>query len=161
MIRSLRQSHCRMFAVIGCLLPVAFLFGVAARKPIPSIAQLPPALQAQEVESGALVWERADLFAKAAVHVRLNRTASGDFAIACSARGDFAKPDLIVYWATGVATKVETLPDAATLLGAFSAGALRVPVNIAVNEGALILFSLADQEIVAVSQPVRFNAETK
>lgn len=161
MILLLRQRHRRMFAVIGCLLPVAFVVGIAARKPVPSVAQLPLALTAQEVESGALVWERADLFAKAPVNVRLNQTASGDFTITCAAKGDFAKPDLIVYWATGVATNVEALPDSATLLGAFSAGALRVPTSITEQEGSLILFSLADQEIVAVSQPIRFNAATK
>jgi hypothetical protein len=161
MILSLRQRHRRMFAVIGCLLPVAFVVGIDARKPVPSLSQLPPALTAQEVESGSTIWERDDLFAKAAVNVRLNRTASGDFTITCTAKGDFAKPDLIVYWATGVATNVAALPDSAILLGAFSAGALRVPANVAVQEGALILFSLADQEIVAVSQPVRINAETK
>lgn len=161
MILSLRQRHRRMFAVIGCLLPIAFVVGVAARKPVPSVAQLPPALTAQEVESGATVWERRDLFAKAAVNVRVNQSASGDFTITCKANGDFAKPDLIVYWAAGVAPSLEALSDAATLLGAFSAGTLRVPANAAEREGALILFSLADQEIVAVSQPIRFNAATK
>lgn len=161
MILSLRQRHRRMFAVIGCLVPIAFVVSIAARKPVPSVTQLPPALTAQEGESGATVWERADLFAKAGVNVRLNRTASGNFTITCAAKGDFAKPDLIVYWATGVATNVEALPDSATLLGSFSAGALRLPVNATEREGALILFSLADQEIAAVSQPVRFNAATK
>jgi len=161
MILALRQRHRRMFAVIGCLVPITFVVSIAARKPVPSVTQLPPALTAQEGESGAMVWERADLFAKVAVSVRLNRTASGDFTITCAAKGDFAKPDLIVYWATGVATNVEALPDSATLLGAFNAGVLRVPATVAVQEGALILFSLADQEIVAVSQPIRFNAATK
>lgn len=161
MILSLRQRHRQMFAVVGCLLPIAFVVSITARNPVPSVAQLPPALTAQEVESGALVWDRADLFTKPTVNARLSRTASGDFTITCAAKGDFAKPDLIVYWATGVATNVEALPDSSILLGAFSAGALRVPATVAVLEGSLILFSLADQEIVAVSQLVRFNSETK
>lgn len=161
MILSLRQRHRRMFAVIGVLLPIAFVVGVAARRPVPNVAQLPPELAAQTVESGATVWERPDLFAKVAVSVRLSRNAAGDLTFACTATGDFAKPDLIVYWATGVASNLAVLPEAATLLGAFSAGALRVPATVAVQEGSLILFSLADQEIVAVSQPIRFNTVTK
>lgn len=161
MILALRQRHRRMFAAIGCLLPVAFMVGIGARRPVPSVSQLPRALMTEEVESGSTVWERDDLFAKIAVNVRLNRTASGDLTMTCTAKGDFAKPDLIVYWETRGATNVAALPDSATLLGAFSVGALRLPANVAMQEGALILFSLADQEIVAVSQPVRFNAETK
>jgi hypothetical protein len=48
------------------------------------------------------------------------------------------------------------LPTNATLLGSFNAPALELPAAAAKTEGSLILFSLADQEIVDVSQPSQF-----
>jgi hypothetical protein len=48
----------------------------------------------------------------------------------------------------------DILPDAAQLLGAFSSSsALALPENLTMQNGALLLYSLADNEIVEVSKP--------
>lgn len=73
-----------------------------------------------------------------------------------SAVKEFVKPDLIVYWISGNPEITGKLPDNALLLGAFSASALSLPATAASESGALVLYSLANNEIVAVSKPVRF-----
>jgi hypothetical protein len=64
------------------------------------------------------------------------------------------KPDLIVYWIPGNPNITETLPDNARLLGAFNSF---VPLSLSpdarTGSGVLVLYSLADQEIVEVSKP--------
>ena len=162
MIRPLRQRHRRMFAALGVLLPLAFAVGIAARKPVPSVASLPKGLAASQDKFTATRWERRDLFGKSPIRVRLLRGEGADhIAIALSADKDFVKPDLIVYWVTGNPTVADKLPESATLLGAFTATTLVLPANAANENGSLILFSLANQEIVDVSKPTRFNDSTK
>src|SRR5438105_1969976 len=64
MIRPLRQRHRRIVIVLGIFLPVAFVAGVAARKPVPGMASLPPGLVAPPQKFSAIGWERTDLFTK-------------------------------------------------------------------------------------------------
>lgn len=163
MILQLRQRHRRVFAVIGVLLPVAFAVGLASRKPVPNVAALPAELAAGRSQFTATVWERDDLFAKVSIRVRLLRDTMGKGAVAVSlsAPRDFLKPDLIVYWVAGAPKTRDNLPDDARLLGSFSATALPLPADVARGDGSLILFSLADQEIVEMSKPLRFDASTK
>jgi hypothetical protein len=53
------------------------------------------------------------------------------------------------------------LPGNAQLLGAFnSSSALVLPAEAATQTGVLILYSLADNEIVDVSKPIRVNEVT-
>lgn len=152
MILSLRQRHRRVFAWIGVLLPIAFVVGVAARKPLPAITSLPAELAGAESKRGATILERGDLFAKPPVTVRLSRGDDNTLSIAFSAKEDFVKPDLLVYWVAGTPAVTDKLPEGAVLLGAFSAAILRLPMEVTSREGSLILFSLANQEVVAVSQ---------
>lgn len=155
MIRPLRKIHRRLFIVLGVVLPVAFLVGIAARKP-PAIADsLPTELTAAPNLFNALIWEQDALFAKTGIGVRLMResAASGLFAVSFLAPNDFAKPDVIVYWVAGDITSADALPENAQLLGTFSARELKFPADAATKEGRLILFSLADQEIVDTSKP--------
>ena len=159
MIRPLRQRHRRMVIALGIFLPVAFVVGVAARKSVPTVAELPAALVATPQKFESVEWERVDLFAKSPVEVRLLREQkdAGRFAIAFSAAKDFVKPDLIVYWVAGNQSTTDTFPANAILLGSFSATALPLSDEVSKSNGALILYSLADNEIVAASKPVRFN----
>ena len=64
---------------------------------------------------------------------------------------DLAKPDVLVYWAAGKETAVEGLPDNARLLGALS-NHLPLPTDARGETGRLVLYSLADHELVAVSR---------
>jgi len=154
MIRPLRIRHRRIFTVLGVLLPVAFGLGIAARKPVPHMNSVPADLT-EAAPDAILIKQFDDLFVKAPVQVMLMKEngGAGQFVICCSAENNFAKPDLLVYWSTA-SNISDTLPEDATLLGAFSALRLKLP---SAAEGKLILYSLADDEIVDVSRPIRFN----
>ena len=156
MIRPLRQRHRRMVIVLGIFLPVAFVVGIAARKPVPGMASLPKELVASPRTFAVTEWERADLFTKTPIQVRLLRERAGaaHYAVEFSAAKDFVKPDLIVYWIAGNPNLTETLPDNARLLGTFNSSvALPLSPDAATGSGVLVLYSLADQEIVEVSKP--------
>ena len=163
MIRPLRQRHRRMVTFLGVLLPVVLVAGIAARKPVPDMTSLPAELVASRQNFAATEWERADLFTKNPIQVRLLResTGAGRSAVMLSAAKDFVKPDLIVYWIAGNPSLTDTLPDKARLLGGFEAKALLLPAEASETNGLLVLFSLANGEVVDVSQPIRFNGATK
>jgi hypothetical protein len=145
-----------MLIVLGVFLPIAFAVGIAARKPVPGMVSLPKELAVSQQKFAVIEWERADLFTKTPIGVRLLRESAGagQFAVEFSAAKDFVKPDLIVYWAAGSPNTTNALPESARLLGAFNSSvALVLPEDAASDNGALILYSLADQEIVEVSKP--------
>lgn len=159
MIRPLRQRHRRMFGFIGVLLPLAFIEGIVARRTVPETSMLPPELSNTSVQTfTATGYERHDAFENVPVTIRLWRDLStGQSAVGFSAPKDFVKPDLIAYWITGQPTDRTTMPTDAVLLGSFVATALPLPAEATTAEGSLILFSLADQEIVQISKPLRFG----
>jgi len=156
MIRPLRQRHRRMVIALGVVLPIAFTVGIAARKPVPGMTSLPKELVASPQTFAVTEWERADLFTKMPIQVRLLRESAGagHFAVEFSAAKDFVKPDLIVYWVPGSPNVTDTLPENAWLLGTFNSSvALSLSPDAAPGSGVLVLYSLADQEIVEVSKP--------
>jgi hypothetical protein len=163
MTRPLRQRHRRIIAVIGVLLPIAFAAGIAARKPVPSLASLPSGLAASREKFTATIWERHHLFMKLPVRIQLLREAreTGQHAISFTAPKDFARPDLIVYWIAAGFAIDDSLPDDARLLGSFGATALPLPNAISNVEGVLVLYSLADNEILDVSKPLRFDGSIR
>jgi hypothetical protein len=160
MIRPLRQRHYRTFIVLGILLPAAFAIGIAARKPAPVIAEIPAALAWEPQSFKFVEWQRADLFARVPVQVQLLRDEknSGRYGFKLSADNNFVKPDLIVYWSAGNPAMTNTVPENAILLGAFDAEALPLPEAVERSSGSLLLFSLADGEIVEVSKPFSVQA---
>jgi len=155
MIRPLRERHRRMVIVLGVFLPVAFAVGIAARKPVPGMTSLPKELATSSQKFAVTEWERADLFTKSPIQVRLLRenAGAGHFAVEFSAAKDFVKPDLIVYW-VAVGTRItNTIPDHAFLLGSFnSSAALPLPLEAGSASGVLVLYSLADHVIVETSK---------
>ena len=156
MIRPLRERHRRMVIVLGVFLPVAFAVGIAARKPVPGMTSLPMQLATSLQTFAVTEWERTDLFTKTPIQVRLlrERAGAGRFAVEFSAPKDFVKPDLIVYWVPGNPNITDALPENARLLGAFNPSvALPLSLDSASGSGVLVLYSLADQEVVAVSKP--------
>lgn len=151
-----------MFAVIGVLLPIAFVSGIAARRAVPHAATLPPELSSLSETFTATDYDQDDLFTNSPVRVRLwHEQGIGRYAVGFVAAKNFLKPDLIVYWIAGHPTATDNLPPEAMLLGAFSAGPLLLPVEATITDGSLILFSLADREIVDLSKPIRFGRPTK
>ena len=162
MILPLRQRHRRMFAVLGVLLPLAFAVGIAVRQTVPQSETLPPELSPQMVTFTAAGYKRDDLFYKSPVRVRLFRDhESGALAVGLKAAKDFLKPDLMVYGSAERPTTSDNLPPNAKLLGVFVAGPLALPEEASNTEGCLILFSLANQEIVDVSKSTKFTDSTK
>ena len=163
MIRPLRQHHRRMVVTLGIFLPITFAIGIAARRPVVEVDSLPKELAPATVRFESQEWQRADLFVKSPVLVRLMRevTGEGKFAVEFSAAKDFVKPDLIVYWVAENQNNTDKLPDSAVLLGSFSSTPLLLPDEVAKSNGQLVLFSLADNEIVDVSKPTKFNDSTK
>jgi len=163
MIRPLRQRHRRIVIAMGVVLPVVFTLGVAARKPAPTVPSLLTEPAGVHFSSATTVWDRSDLFAKAAIQVRLLREnrSSDRFALRLSAARDFAKPDLIVYWVAETSKVAGSLPDNALLLGVFHSDFLLLPTEAAAQAGLLVLYSLANSEIVDVSRPLRINDSNK
>ena len=145
--------------LLGFTLPVGLIVGFATHPPVPAATGLLPGLTTATMTFSTAVWRRDDLFAKAPVQVRLLRTpeGTGGFALNLAGAKDFLKPDLLVYWVSGQPEITDPLPGDARLLGAFNAAALPLPAEAVHGSGVLVLYSLADNELVAVSRPVQLN----
>lgn len=157
MTLALRRTHRWVFTVLCVLLPIVFVAGIILRRGVPETTALPPELLPQTQTFTATGREFGDLFSNSPVRVSLWCDIPGDqYAVSFTAAKNFTKPDLIAYWNAGHPAEVRQLPTSATLLGAFVAGPLVLPQEAMVTEGSLILYSLANQEVVDVSKPVRF-----
>jgi hypothetical protein len=156
MIRPLRQRHHRLVIALGVFIPIAFALGIAGRKAVPSMDSLPANLAAMPQKFEVTEWERADLFVKSPINVRLLReqSKSGQSAVEFSVPTEYVKPDLMVYWIHGDSQITDMLPNNAQLLGTFNvSSALALPADSAAQNGRLVLYSLADNEVIEVSQP--------
>lgn len=156
MTRPLRQRHRIAFLALAFLLPVAFTIAIAARKPLPVVGALPAALQAPAPVYEDIGSPRTNLFAKTPLQVRILKRIdhSGRIAVGLSSSQSLIEPDLIVYWNPGGSLTADTLPDTAILLGTFGPAALDLPDQAARSPGVLVLYSLADGEIVDTSKPI-------
>ena len=161
MIRSLRQRHRQMVITLGVFLPIAFTVGISARRSVPTGPSLSATLAGEPLHFEYVVWDRSDLWAHQAMRTRLlSAKADGKrFAVELSTVNEIVKPDLIVYWIPDISKIEDALPDNATLLGAFvqtKPTPLPFPGETAARSGVLVLYSLADHEVIAASKP--FNA---
>jgi hypothetical protein len=153
MIRSLRQRHRRIAVVSGVLLPLSLIVGIAARRPAQGVSELPMAIDRAAPSFSVVDWERADLFPRTSARVRLVRDPSitNRFGIEISLPKDFARPDVLVYWDAGTLASTNVLPDEALLLGACGSP-LPLPASVRAGAGKLLLYSLADREVLDASQ---------
>ncbi len=161
MITRVRQFHRRAFFTLGLVLPVAFVAGMLARKPIPVSETIPAALAAKE-NFQAVLPEKKFSFRKNLAAARLLRADNGPaiYAIEISSTKMFAAPDVLVYWTADNSPGTNALPPDAVLLGALAASPLLLPESK--SGGALILYSLADSEVADVSAPLpSLNLSTK
>ncbi|MBI5385603.1 MAG: hypothetical protein HZA90_13070 [Verrucomicrobia bacterium] len=157
MIRPLRQRHRVIFCALALVLPLAFAAGVAARKPVPVMAALPSAVGGERPQFDSTIWERDDLWTQPPMRARLLAGKTNRLAVELIAARDIARADVIVYWVPGDPKLNDALPDNAVFLGAFTRnGPLPLPAEAAQQAGSLILYSLADHEIVARSKPLTF-----
>jgi len=156
MIRPLRHRHRFVVCALGVLLPIAFVTGLAARRPVPVVASLPPELTGRAERPGKIVWTKTELWPNQQITTSLWRDATGGSAVELST-SDLVKPDVLVYWAPGNNTGSTALSDNARLLGALGGGSpLALASNIRGQTSQLIIYSLADHEIVAVSKHLTF-----
>ena len=152
MTRPLRQRHRAMVCTLGVLVPVAFVAGVAARRPVPASRSVPTAQESKASDFGTVLWTRADLWPGQRIITSLRRNAAGSVAVELLIR-DLVRPDVLVYWAAGKETAVEGLPDTARLLGVLSNSTpLPIPADARREGGRFLLYSLADHEVVASSK---------
>ena len=152
MIRPLRRRHRLMVCTLGVLLPIGFTAGIAARKPVPVAATVPPGLAGKENDFSKVVWTKTDLWPGQRIITSLRRDAAGSLAVELMSR-DLVKPDVLVYWAAGKDTAGEGLPDNARLLGALASRTpLPLPTDVRGEAGRFVLYSLADHRGVAVSK---------
>jgi hypothetical protein len=159
MIRPLRQRHRRAVFALGILLPVALVAGLAMRRPVPVVQSSFNAFTVEPPHLGQVLWERGDLWPQFSIRTRLfsDRGAGQKFAVELASAKEIVKPDLIVYWTPQILKAADSLPDDAVLLGALlqsTVTQLLLPDNAAKTSGSLLLYSLADHEVVAVSKPL-------
>jgi hypothetical protein len=160
MIRPLRQRHRIMITTLSVIIPTAFALGIARRSEMPS-SSVNPSTAPAEIKRYTELWSRNDLWEKAAVRTRLLKSSSNPqrLAIELASTKQIVRPDLLVYRVSGELRTSDTLPDNAVLLGSFTQAAavqFELPGQPNRQTGVLLLYSLADQEIVATSKPITF-----
>jgi len=156
MIRPLRQRHRAIVCTLGVLLPVVFVAGIAVRKPVPVAANVAPSLTDRAKDFGTVVWTKSDIWPGQRSTTSLRRDAAGSVGVELMF-SDLVKPDVLVYWAAGRETAIKVLPENARLLAALSSPTpLPIPADIRGEAGRLMLYSLADHEVVATSKPFTF-----
>jgi hypothetical protein len=143
-----------MACTLGVLLPITFVVGIAGRRPAPVVKSVPAELASKASEFGMVVWTKADLWPSQRIVASLRRDAAGSVAVELMFP-DLVKPDVLVYWAAGTEAAVEGLPDNARLLGALAnLVPLPIPTDAHGETGRFVLYSLANHEVVATSNPV-------
>jgi len=160
MTRSLRQRHRAMMYTLGIFLPIAFVVGITARQTVPVVGSVPSEFTGIGSSFNEQVWIKSDLWPNRQFITELRRDAAGSLAVAILHR-DLTRPDVLVYWVGGKAAATQNLPGNAQLLGVLSNEApLPLPHNLRGEIGQLVLYSLADHEVVAWSAPVTFPPRT-
>lgn len=162
MIRPLRQRHRHVILALAIVLPPLLAVAILARKPFPVVEGyaggplVSPAFERVE-------WPGAGLFGDLPVDAQLLRETQlpGRYALSFSAAKGFVKPDLLVYWVPGTPSADRGSLSNAVLLGGFGADALRLPAETATEDGVLALYSLADHQLVGLSQPLRLRPSSR
>lgn len=152
----LRQRHRVIFTVLACFVPLIFAAGIVSRQSLPA-ANPSETRFLVEPQYSTLVWERAELWEKHRILTRLKSNGAGLFAIDFSTTEELLRPDLLLYWSAANSNALDSLPEDAVLLGSVLPGhptALDLPTDIRGRDGRLILYSLASQELVAISRKI-------
>jgi len=145
-----------MVIALAVTLPAAFAVGIATRREVPTYRAGVPGLDA-EARNRSELWTRDDLWEKKAIKTRLERIGSGagQLAVELVSTDPIVRPDVLVYWVPGERKIQDSLPDDAFLLGSFEQSIpspLTLPEAAIKQTGVLVLYSLADHEIEAVSK---------
>jgi hypothetical protein len=155
-IRPLRKRHRAMIFALSVFVPATFAVGIATRKAVPTLSVAAPSLSAEVLHQEEL-WSRDDLWEKKAIRTRIlnHGTGIGQLAVELTSKDQIVRADVLVYWLPGRRKIMNVLPDDAILLGSFEPSTpipLTLPQQAGNNAGTLLLYSLGDHEIVAVSK---------
>lgn len=137
MIAPLRTRHRVVTTLLALVVPVLFLYGLGARRPIPANDTLPIAAQTSAPEGAESI-----AFGDVPVDARYWDGASGPH-VQVAWRAAPVAPDVLVYWSAGSGGG-EELPAGATFVGAVEGRALRLPSA----GGTVVLYSLAHRAVV-------------
>ncbi len=104
------------------------------------------------------LWSREDLWDHRRITTRLLSDAgsAGQFMIETFSKDRIVFPDLLVYWTPEGTNPQDSLPHAVFLLGRFDPSGLTplsLPSEALTQPGSLILYSLANHELVGRSKP--------
>jgi hypothetical protein len=141
-IAPLRRAHRIATLALACSVPPAFALAIASRPSQPPSGEIPVALAA-EIVSGALVFERDDLWQPLTIRTRLFTGDAAGPVVEIAPLADLARPDVLVYWSADPVA--DRLPEDARWLGRLAGTAPRrfaLPVGARVDAGRLHLYSL-------------------
>ena len=153
MILPLRTRHRRVMTALAIALPLLFVAGLRARRPVPLTAALPAAFESAS-HSETLGSKVLDAGGES-IEVSWRDDSSGreprrELRLQGASLDRVADP--LVYWSRSAGTSVDKLPGDAALIGPAGVWG-RVPRGIDVRGGRLIVYSLALDEVVAVLDP--------
>lgn len=160
MILRLRRRHRSMFRALAVGLPLAWVFGIAGRQPVPVMGTLPALVFGESPTARPVLGDQVIFPGPSPIRLRWfpEESSESGLALTLLTHDPGMGPDRLVYWVSGPGTDAQTLPDSACLLGAFVPGApLAIPVEMLGRNGRLILYSLAHAEVVASSQPFQIQ----
>jgi hypothetical protein len=147
-----------MIFVLGPISLGVLALALTSRGAAPLVPVL-PAWSAAPRSEGAVLWEREDLFPgwPARLSVRADRSAE------LKALRPLVAPDVLVYWTPDAAVDLGSLPADAHLvarLGGTAVHRFTLPAHdVPAPAGALVLYSLGHQEVVAAAVLPSFAAE--
>ena len=157
MIRPLRQRHRIAVLTLSAFLPAVFVLGIASRRVVPLVGSSPRGLSQESADTYKSLWVRDDLWEKKPLRTKLlTDSKTSKLKLEVTAAVPSIRPDVLLYWVSGTPTVEDSLPNDAILVGAWtqeSANALDLPLATRATQGKLVLYSLADHEIVNVSKP--------
>ncbi len=156
MIRPLRQRHRFLLAILSILLPLAFALALFARKAPSRVQETSAVLRGDTPALPRVLFEKEDLWpdSKIAARVCADALPPAQLALELQPREDFKAPDVLVYWSPRNSGADEELLREAYLLGALAGKQKRrwlLPEAALQAEGALILYSLGHQQVLATT----------
>jgi hypothetical protein len=146
-IHALRRRHRFAAAGLALALPPAFALALASRAPEARNPESLPAALGERVER-LVERETSPARLTGPIAVAFGVDTGGARAVELDTRGAPVVPDALVYWSAGAGAPA-ALPAAAVFLGALPADAVRVFRLPADAAGAVVVFSLAWQTVVA------------
>jgi hypothetical protein len=163
MTRGLRQRHRHAVLALAVFLPVALIGGLAARKSVPVNPEVSAALAGKIPQFDAVEKDVPQLFPKLSLAARFLREKkdAGGYAVEFFPAKDFIQPDLLVYWAPDSPKVGGELPTNAVFIATFGSRPMALPPELTSVDGAFVLYSLANKQVVDASAPMIVGTTVK